>query len=91
MAAGSKCIDCEKVLGRELYGPELSSKESVLYSLLSTGEGKTISEVVEIMGVSNTETYYTLMSLQKKKLVRAIPIEPIKFIAAEEYRYVYQK
>lgn len=89
MAAGSKCIDCEKVLGRESYGPELSSKESVLYSLLSTGEGKTISEVVEIMGVSNTETYYTLMSLQKKKLVRAILIEPIKFIAAEEYRYVY--
>ena len=64
-----------------VYEPELSSQESELYSLLSNSEGKTISEIAEIMDIDNTEAYYIITTLQNKKLVKATATMPIKFVA----------
>ncbi len=69
-----------------LYEPELSSQESTLHSLLSTSEPKTISEVTKIMGIDYTEAYYLLASLQDKRLVKATPSKPIKFVAIKKDR-----
>ena len=62
------------------YLPKLSFQESTLHSLLSLSEGRTISEPAVIMGMSNTELYYLLASLQDKKLVKSITSRPVNFI-----------
>jgi len=61
--------------------PELNPKESALYSLLYTGEGKTTVELAEAMSVDTTEVYFLIRSLQDKKLAKAISRNPIKFVA----------
>lgn len=68
----------------DLYEPEPVFLESNLYSLLSRGGPKTLSEIAEMMGIDTTEAYYLLSSLKLRKMVAALPGNPIKFITIKK-------
>lgn len=81
----NRILKAETFLDEPQPQPQLSPRESMLYSLLNKGEPKTISEVAEITAMGNTEAYYVLTSLQNKKLVKATPTTPVQFIATKTY------